>query len=100
MFGHRYSDLHPIRTHINHTLPLHTVRRRGRTDEELLIMFKGSKFRKDFFRSAFKSKSSTAAKLVLSLPSGLRWLGSAVLAVIYFKPSMLKMDTEHFKSVG
>jgi len=64
-------------------------------------MFRGSRFRKDFFRSALtnSANSTLASRLVLSLPSGLRLLGSAVLALVSFTPSLLKMDTEHFKQV-
>mmetsp|Transcript_6930 Transcript_6930/g.7175 ORF Transcript_6930/g.7175 Transcript_6930/m.7175 type:complete len:457 (+) Transcript_6930:173-1543(+) len=70
------------------------------TDEEVLQIFHHKQFRKDFFRSAFKNSNTLAAKLVLSLPQSLRWLGAGVVALLFCSPSMmLKMDIEHFKEV-
>lgn len=87
-----------------------------RTNEELLPLFRGENVSMNFFlphrlsprnpRGAsaiapreLRGGAGRPASMTLLLPPALRWLGDVILTLLWHNESLLKMDTEHFRSV-
>mmetsp|Transcript_38702 Transcript_38702/g.121293 ORF Transcript_38702/g.121293 Transcript_38702/m.121293 type:complete len:819 (-) Transcript_38702:163-2619(-) len=91
-----------------------------RTNEELQPLFRGERIALNFFLPhrlsprnprgtngllagdalpGTRGSAGTGASFTLVLPPAMRWLGDMVLTLFWHNESLLKMDTEHFRSV-
>lgn len=78
-----------------------------RTDEEMRRVLdvenaedvKKSGIRTDFFCFGWQKKQKRALQMQFFLPQSWRWIGDALMGLIFDKQSLLKLDTEHLKTV-